>query len=48
MITLLGMMDGDSPRPNYIDEDGESVTAEEREHRAELNGLIDKVHKNHS
>lgn len=42
------MMDGDSPRPNYIDEDAESITAEERERRAKLDELIDKVHRNHS
>lgn len=42
------MMDGDSLVPNYIDRDTESITAEERENRAELDRLVDKVHNNHS
>lgn len=48
MATLFGMMDDDSPVPNYVDQDSESITAEERENRAELDGLVDKVHNNHS
>lgn len=48
MATLFGMTDGDSPVPNYVDQDAEGVTAEERENRAELDGLVDRVHNNHS
>lgn len=48
MTTLPQTMDWDSSIPNYVEEDVESITAEERENRARLDELVDKVHESHS
>lgn len=48
MTTMLKTMDWDSSIPDYIEEDVGSITAEERENRARLDELVDKVHESHS
>lgn len=48
MTTLSQMKAHDSSIPDYIDEDPKSITAEERENRARLDKLVDRVHESHS
>lgn len=48
MTTLPQTIDWDSSIPNYIEEDVDSITPLERENRARLDELVDKVHESHS